>query len=63
MAAAVELLGVMVGGGVQVPPTRKGRAGWGHLAGAWEPDDFSGLCKARKLNLSGAGSWGTEAPR
>lgn len=29
----------------------------GHLAGAWEPDDFRGLSEARKLNLSGVGGW------
>lgn len=45
----------------QVLPDRKGGAGWGHLAGAWEQDDFAGLSEARKLNLSGAGRWGTAA--
>lgn len=44
-----------------VPLARKGRAEWGHLAGAWEPDDFRGLSEARKLKLSRAGGWGTAA--
>lgn len=39
----------------QVPPARKGKAGWGHLAGAWETDGFMGPSEARKLNLSGVG--------
>lgn len=43
-------------------PPREGGAGWGHLAGAWELDDFTGLSKARKPpNPSGAGGWGTAA--
>lgn len=41
-----------------MPPARKGRAEWGHLAGAWEPDDFRDLSEARKLKLSAAGTWG-----
>lgn len=50
------------GGGGQVLPHRKGGAGWGHLAGAWEPDDFTGLSMARKLDPSEADDQGTAAP-
>ena len=48
-------------GGEEVPP-REGGAGWGHLAGAWEPDDFTGLSKARKPpNPEWGGQLGTAA--
>ena len=54
--------GPLGGRGGQVLPHRKGGAGWGHLAGAWEPDDFTGLSMARKLDPSKAGDWVTAAP-
>lgn len=41
-----------------MPPARKGRVEWGHLAGAWEPDDFRSLREAGKLKLSRTGEWG-----
>lgn len=53
------LLGPSEALGGQVPPARKGRVEWGHLAGAWEPDDFRGLSEARKLKLSSTGGWGS----
>ena len=54
--------GPLGGRGGQVLPHRKGGAGWGHLAGAWEPDDFTGLSMARKLDPSKAGDRVTAAP-